>query len=85
MSRRRKYDVPVPLFLIGAAITKGVKLRGGKLFRISVVRTHSHQYLIKYKCRAKDTETARNIDAAEHLALHPEQPPGPEGSGENHD
>ena len=54
MTKRKEYEPPVPLFMIGAAIAKGVKLRGGKLFRISVARTHSHQYVIKYTCRAKD-------------------------------
>ena len=54
MTRRKVYDPVVPLFLIGATIAEGVKRRGGKLFRISVVRTPNHQYQIKYTCRAKD-------------------------------
>ena len=59
MTRRKQYDPEVPLFMIAAAIASGVKKRGGKLFRISVVRTYSHQYLIKYKCRAKDARRTR--------------------------
>lgn len=59
MTRRKQYDPEVPLFLIATAIAHGVKQRGGKLFRISVVRTCSHQYLIKYKCRARDARHSR--------------------------
>jgi hypothetical protein len=57
MTRKKEYDPEVPLFLIAAAIAGGVKQRGGKLFRISVVRTAAHQYLIKYKCRANEGRT----------------------------
>ena len=59
MTKRREYDPEVPLFLIATAISHGVKKRGHKLFRISVVRTASHQYMIKYKCRAKDANSTR--------------------------
>lgn len=82
MTRRRHYDTPVPLYLIGMAITHGVKLRGGKLFRISVVRTHSHHYLIKYKCRARDANT-RTIDTTEFRVADPEPVPGPDGEMED--
>jgi len=58
MTRKKEYDPEVPLFLIATAIAGGVKQRGGKLFRISVVRTAAHQYLIKYKCRARNGETS---------------------------
>jgi hypothetical protein len=54
VTKPKQFDPEVPLFLIATAIASGVKRRGGKLFRISVVRTDSHKYLIKYKCRAKD-------------------------------
>ena len=82
MTKRRQYDTPVPLYLIGMAITHGVKLRGGKLFRISVVRTHSHHYLIKYKCRARDAENAPDIDTTE-VAIDLEQTPYPDGRAED--
>jgi hypothetical protein len=59
MTRKKVYDPAVPLFLIAAAIAGGVKRRGGKLFRISVVRTDDHQYRIKYKCRVKEGRTPR--------------------------
>jgi hypothetical protein len=53
MTKPKVYDPEVPLFLIATAVAEGVRKRGGKLFRISVVRTHSHAYRIKYKCRVK--------------------------------
>jgi hypothetical protein len=83
MTKRREYDMPVPLFLIGAAITRGVKLRGGKLFRISVVRTHSHHYLIKYKCRARDAENAPDIDTTALMVIDPEQCPDLNGRADD--
>jgi len=59
MTRRKVYDPDVPLFMIASAIANGVKKRGGKLFRISVVRIAEHQYRIKYKCRARDARSIR--------------------------
>jgi hypothetical protein len=59
MTKKKKYDPEVPLFLIATAIARGVKQRGGKLFRISVVRTAAHQYLIKYICRARNARSTR--------------------------
>jgi hypothetical protein len=59
MTRRKVYNPEVPLFMIAAVISRGVKQRGGKLFRISVVRTAAHQYLIKYKCRVKEARPSR--------------------------
>jgi len=53
MTRSKRYDPVVPLFLIATAVADGIRKRGGKLYRISVVRTHSHAYRIKYKCRVK--------------------------------
>ncbi|PKL70660.1 MAG: hypothetical protein CVV30_04745 [Methanomicrobiales archaeon HGW-Methanomicrobiales-1] len=53
MTRAQRNDPIVPLFLIATAVADGVRKRGGKLYRISVVRTHSHAYRIKYKCRMK--------------------------------
>ncbi|PKL65496.1 MAG: hypothetical protein CVV32_03285 [Methanomicrobiales archaeon HGW-Methanomicrobiales-3] len=59
MTRRKVYDPDVPLFMIASAIANGVKKRGGKLFRISVVRIAEHQYRIKYTCRARDARSTR--------------------------
>ena len=53
MTRPKVYDPEVPVFLIATAVAEGVRKHGGKLFRISVARTHSHAYRIKYKCRVK--------------------------------
>ncbi len=53
MTRKNRSDPVVPLFLIATAVADGIRKRGGKLYRISVVRTHSHAYRIKYKCRMK--------------------------------
>ena len=81
MTRRKVYDPVVPLFLTGATISEGVKRRGGKLFRISVVRTTSHQYLIKYTCRAKDANNRGPWRVvAEGMKILPESP---EESGQN--
>ena len=59
MTKKNGYHPEVPLFLIPTAIASGVKKRGGKLFRIPVVRAAVHQYLIKYTCRARDANPAR--------------------------
>ncbi len=72
MTRPRVYDPEVPLFLIASTIAEGVRRRGGKLFRISVVRTHTHQYRIKYKCRAKDAHSTR---AGRIMSPGPEEMP----------
>jgi hypothetical protein len=61
MTKKKEYDLEVPLFLIATAIAGGVKQRGGKLFRISVVRTAAHQYQIKYTCRARDARSTRAL------------------------
>lgn len=52
MTKKKECDVKVPLFLIAPAIAGGVKKRGGKRYRVSVVRTAEHQYQIKYTCQA---------------------------------
>ena len=54
MTKPNRYDPVVPLFLIPTVVAEGIRKRGGKLYRISVVRTHSHAYRIKYKCRVKE-------------------------------
>lgn len=54
MTKPNHYDPIVPLFLIPTVVAEGIRKRGGKLYRISVVRTHSHAYRIKYKCRVKE-------------------------------
>ncbi len=72
MTKKKECDVKVPLFLIATAIASGVKKRGGKLFRISVVRTAEHQYQIKYTCHAVDANPARAPVNLSHSTLkHP--------------
>jgi hypothetical protein len=75
MTKKKEYDPKVPLFLIATAIAGGVKKRGGKLFRISVVRTAEHQYQIKYKCRARD---ANHRCASVILSPSPLDQPSPD-------
>ncbi|MCX6683595.1 MAG: hypothetical protein NTZ37_02545 [Methanoregula sp.] len=53
MTKPREYDLVVPLHLIPVTIAQRIQERGGKLYRISVVRTHQHHYTVKCKCRAK--------------------------------
>jgi hypothetical protein len=59
MTKKMECDPKVPLFLVATAIAGVVKKRGGKLVRISVVRTAGNQYLIKYRCRAMDASHTR--------------------------
>ncbi len=80
MTKKKVYDLNVPLFLIATAIARGVKKQGGRLFRISVVRTEGHQYLIKYKCRARDT----NHSGASAILSQPAiQDPSPDDVGDH--
>ena len=71
MTKPKEYDLVVPLHLIPVTIAQRIRERGGKLYRISVVRTHEHHYTVKCKCRAKI--------AMEPLEDHTDRPvnPGP--------
>jgi hypothetical protein len=53
MTRPVNYDLMVPLHLIPVTIAQRIRERGGNLYRISIVRTHEHQYTVKCKCRAR--------------------------------
>ena len=59
VTQPKGHDPEVPLFLIANAVAEGIRRRGGKLYRISVVRTHSHRYRIRYKCRVKAACTGK--------------------------
>ena len=59
MTKKKEYYPEVPLFVIATAITGRVKKPGCRLLRIPVVRTAAHQYLIRYKCRARDVRYTR--------------------------
>jgi hypothetical protein len=43
----------VPLYMLPAAIRRGVKERGGKIYRAVIVRTHWNHYTIKIRCNTK--------------------------------
>ena len=43
----------IPLFLLPAALQRGVRENGGKVYRVVIVRTHWHHYTIKIRCSTK--------------------------------
>ena len=43
----------IPLYLLPAALQRGVRENGGKLYRVVIVRTHWHHYTIKIRCSTK--------------------------------
>ncbi len=52
--RRRAFTMrEVPLYMLPAAIRRGVKERGGKIYRAVIVRTHWNHYTIKIRCNTK--------------------------------
>ena len=52
--RRRAFMMrEVPLYMLPAAIRRGVKERGGKIYRAVIVRTHWNHYTIKIRCNTK--------------------------------
>jgi len=52
--RRRAFEMrEVPLYMLPAAIRRGVKERGGKIYRAVIVRTHWNHYTIKIRCNTK--------------------------------
>jgi hypothetical protein len=85
VTARKIYETQVPLFLIPVAIANGVRQRGAKLFRISVVRTSAHQYRIQYKCRAKDTSPPYRYLKMRYRRLGQETLAGFIGGGRDHD
>ena len=46
----------IPLYLIPQAVTRLIRERGGKVYRISVVRTHYHHYNISVRTRSLPNE-----------------------------
>ena len=46
----------IPLYLIPQAITRLIRTRGEKVYRISVVRTHYHHYNISVRTRLPPRE-----------------------------
>ena len=43
----------IPLLKIPAALQRGVKEKGGKIYRIGIVRSHLNDYTIKIRCNTK--------------------------------
>ena len=60
----------IPLYLLPAALQRGVKESGGKLYRVVIVRTHWHHYTIKIRCSTKkaveQTDTVQQTDQSQH-------------------
>ena len=85
MTQPKEYDLVVPLHLIPVTIAQRIRERGGNLYRISIIRTHQHQYTIKCKCRAKiameplEDHTDRPVnDGLKPLSGLSDGNPGPE-------
>ncbi|MDD3136228.1 MAG: hypothetical protein PHF64_06975 [Methanoregula sp.] len=53
--RRRQAFVmrEIPLYMLPAALRRGVAERGGKIYRAVIVRTHWNHYTIKIRCNTK--------------------------------
>ncbi len=52
--KRRAFEIrEVPLYMVPAAIRRGIKEKGGKTYRVVVVRTHWNHYNIKIRCSTK--------------------------------
>jgi hypothetical protein len=60
----------IPLYLIPQEITRLIRTRGEKVYRISIVRTHFHHYNISVRMRSLPRE------------LQPAREPAPEVSDE---
>jgi len=60
----------IPLYLLPAALQRGVKENGGKLYRVVIVRTHWHHYTIKIRCSTKKavehTDMVLQTDQSQH-------------------
>jgi hypothetical protein len=60
----------IPLYLIPAALQRGVKEKGGMVYRIGIVRSHLNDYTIKIRCNTKKAaehkDPSRNTDQLPH-------------------
>jgi len=56
----------IPLLKIRAALQWGIKEKGGKVYRIGIVRSHLNDYTIKIRCNTKNVaehyDQSRNTD-----------------------
>jgi hypothetical protein len=61
----------VPLYLLPQAVARLIRERGGKVYRISVKRTHWHHYNVSVRTRALPRELrARAACSAEPAGTH---------------
>jgi len=52
--KRRAFEMrEVPLYMLPAAIRRGVKEKGGKIYRAVIVRSHWNHYTVKIRCNTK--------------------------------
>jgi len=75
--RRRAFVMrEVPLYMLPAAIRRGVAERGGKIYRAVIVRTHWNHYTIKIRCNTKkatgNRSQLRNRDRTLETYFSPE-------------
>jgi len=61
----------IPLYLLPAALQRGVREKGGKMYRVVIVRTHWHYYTIKIRCSTKKAveqmDLVRHTDQSQHM------------------
>jgi len=62
----------IPLYLIPQAITGLIREQGGKVYRISVVRTHYHHYNISVRTRLppRELRAREKFPASEYASIH---------------
>ena len=60
----------IPLLKIRAALQRGIMEKGGKVYRIGIVRSHLNDYTIKIRCNTKKAaehkDPSRNTDQLPH-------------------
>jgi len=62
----------IPLYLIPQAITRLIRTRGQKVYRISVVRTHYHHYNISVRTRLmpRELRVREKFPAPDYPQMH---------------
>jgi hypothetical protein len=59
----------IPLYLIPAALQRGVKEKGGRVYRIGIARSHWNHYTIKTRCNTR--KVADHYDQSLHTVQLP--------------
>lgn len=54
----------IPLLKIPAALQRGIKDKGGKVYRVGIVRSHLNDYTIKIRCNTK--KAAEHYDQSQN-------------------